>query len=87
MMKRTNINFRDIGALGGASKFNCPWSVAALDSDPTGIIAFIPVVKFEMAVEGSCGGGIVPDYQTQVDILNKQTELQFIIDLITEKKP
>ena len=38
MMKRTNINFRDIGALGGASKFNCPWSVAALDSDPTGII-------------------------------------------------
>ena len=39
-MKRTNINFKDMhGALRiGPIEISCPWSVAALDSDPSGSI-------------------------------------------------
>jgi hypothetical protein len=56
----------------------------------TGIGVAIPLVKSTMAVEGSCGGGVKPDYPLKEDIkdfiLNKDSDLLFTLDLINRSK-
>ena len=52
----------------------------------TKIRVFIPLIKYYVAVEGDCGGGIKPDYPLKENIsdviTNKDSDLLFTLDLI-----
>lgn len=56
----------------------------------TGVGISIPLIKYYMAVEGPCGGGIKPDYPLKEDIndyiLNRDSDLLFTLDLINNSK-
>jgi hypothetical protein len=56
----------------------------------TKIRVYIPLIKYNVAVEGPCGGGIKPDFPVKEDIndliLNRDSDLLFTLDLISRSK-
>lgn len=75
---------------GGGSCGNTSGDEFLLTLPRTGIRISIPVIRYCMAVEGPCGRGICPDHPLKEDIsdllLNKDSDLQFALDLIQKSR-